>query len=485
MAVFRLASMLTVCAVMVCGCKKTSAGAPPEGASAGAATSALVKVNKYGYAVFCDVAAGANGALHAVFTDAPEYGKAPYLYYATSSDHGATWSDPKNLSDDESGFPVGFCKVAVDGKGRVYAIWKYVMDHGMEGPGGNGGGELCFRCLDGGTWSKTVRLNKLPHACFSYFVASDAHGSPNIVWSQPALDAVNQQYALVTPSIADLVNQATLDGGAMPAIRGVIVPDPILNEQQLRARNLPPDYAHLNPKHDGLYNLRGYIAPDGRPHFIGENVDDKSLRHFDGRTLTTIYTPNPAVYASFNTFMEPASLLVDAAGQEHVIRMPEKPEIPCIRDYLLSGTISDPVPAIQVKDAGTGTVFDFSAFQGPGGHMVVLCGLSETEKIMPKQEDLYAVASEGKQQWNAPTAITDNTHSGTSTAGNGAVTVTTYQPRFASMCFDAQGHACILFVSEESKAFGVNTVSVTAGGRAVQGMIGGSTGTSSVMFRRL
>ena len=120
----------------------------------------------------------------AVFTDSPEYGKAPYVYYASSTDNGVTWSDPKNLSDDDSGIAAGFCRVAVDGKGRVYAVWKYLMRSGLEGPGGgSNGGEVCFRCLDSGTWFKTVRLNKMPQACFSYFVALDAKGRCNVVWS--------------------------------------------------------------------------------------------------------------------------------------------------------------------------------------------------------------------------------------------------------------------------------------------------------------
>jgi hypothetical protein len=183
--------------------------------------------------------------------------------------------------------------------------------------------------------------------------------------------------------------------------------------------------------------------------------------------------------------MEPAALLVDAAGIEHVIRMPEKPEIPCIRDYVVAEPISDPVAAIQVDDAGKGNVFDFSAFQGPGGHMVVLCGLSQTEKIWPNHEELYATASDGKQQWTAPITITDNAHAVSTTSGNGATVVNTYRPEFASLTFDKQGHACILFVSNQTSSFGVNARSVTSSGQSVQGMVTGSTSSAAVIFRRL
>ena len=292
-------------------------------------------------------------------------------------------------------------------------------------------------------------------------------------------------YPLLIPSYADLVNQAALDGGSAPEIRKVIIPTPVLSPEQLAAQHIAATRDNSAPKFDGLYNLRGYIAADGLPHFIGENANDATLHHFDGKTLTTIYKPNPAVYCPFNTFMEPATLLVDAAGVEHVIRMPEKPEIPCIRDYVVAEPISDPVAAIQVNNAGTGAVFDFSAFQGPAGQMIVLCGLSQTEKIAPSHEELYFTTSNGKQQWTAPVSITDNAHAASASSGNGATVVNSYRPQFASFTTDKQGHACVLFVSNQTSSFGVNTVGVTAGGQAVQGMVTGSTGTTVVMFRRL
>ena len=63
-----LPAVVVIVLMVTCSCEKGSAKSPPgadakpDGASS--ASPALVKVNKYGYAVFCDIASGADGTLH-------------------------------------------------------------------------------------------------------------------------------------------------------------------------------------------------------------------------------------------------------------------------------------------------------------------------------------------------------------------------------------------------------------------------------------
>ena len=75
---------------------------------------------------------------------------------------GQTWSAPLNLSDDESGHGVGYARVVADAQGRVYAVWKYQLQLLTDGPGGNAGGLVVYRCLTNGQWSKPVALNAAP-----------------------------------------------------------------------------------------------------------------------------------------------------------------------------------------------------------------------------------------------------------------------------------------------------------------------------------
>src|SRR5205085_558827 len=85
--------------------------------------------------------------------------------------------------------------------------------------------------------------------------------------------------------------------------------------------------------------------------FVGERREpQQALVHFDGRQLTTVYTYIP--YASGNTFNNPATLLVDADGVEHVLRTPEKAEKASVRDYSVGESLSDPVEAIAADRDG-------------------------------------------------------------------------------------------------------------------------------------
>jgi hypothetical protein len=486
---------LFLCVSTLSGCKKSESSThDSSGSSGGTGTSAsssvpgkpqeMVKLSKYNLAEYCDLAVGSNGVLHVVFNDSPDTSKPTYLYYRASTDGGATWSEAKNLSDDESGRVASFCRVVMDAKGRVYAIWKYIEHASLiDGPGGNEGGVFVYRCLEGGTWSKAVALNKQPDWGYSFFAAVDSHGVANVVWSQVSPDVGANTHGMGGASIANLVQQVALDGASLGQPKGLVVPERIKSEAEWKAAGIRPSYDQTGPKQDGIYNLRGYIDGTGVAHFVGERPKPQSLVHFDGKALKMVYTYIP--YASGNTFNNPATLLVDADGVDHVIRSPEKSETPCVRDYLVGEKLSDPTEIIAVKDPGKGAIFNWQVAQGPKGKIAVMCSLSQTGKVSPDDVELYVSFSDGKGKWSTPQVVTNNAASQSFKANNGVAAGTTYNPHFSVLAFDKDGHPYMAMVNNARTLSGINTVGITGSGQAVTGMASFSTSATAVYFKKL
>jgi hypothetical protein len=161
------------------------------GVAAAADKPVVVKLTQYDLAGFCDIAASPDGTLHAAFTERPAHGRPLYVYYRSSSDGSRTWTETVNLSDDESGNDAGYARLFLDGKGRLYAAWKYIaLNSLLDGPGGHARGRLVYRCLEGGRWSKRVPLGDSKVPTFSWFAAVAQGGKAHLVWSQMAPDAL-------------------------------------------------------------------------------------------------------------------------------------------------------------------------------------------------------------------------------------------------------------------------------------------------------
>ncbi|MCZ7599337.1 MAG: glycoside hydrolase [Gammaproteobacteria bacterium] len=125
---------------------------------------------KRGRAQFCDLTCTPDGTLHAIYTDRPSTSNFPYLYHRSSRDGGVTWSEPSNLSDDESGRMAAYCTLGHDAAGRVYAFWKYLDPNEiLYGPGGYDGGVLVMRCWQAGTWLPRLALNQPTEPIFAWY----------------------------------------------------------------------------------------------------------------------------------------------------------------------------------------------------------------------------------------------------------------------------------------------------------------------------
>jgi hypothetical protein len=440
---------------------------PLNGLDAKGNPKPLTQLNPHRNGQYCDLAVDGAGTFHAVFTDQVEFGKPYYVYYRSSPD-GATWSEPKNLSDDESGVSAGLPVIAADGNGVLYAIWKYdAAGTFLDGPGGYANGTLAYRCLNGGAWSRIIKVTDPKIPAYSWFAAQGAHGELHLIWSQMAADAVQ---AMIGGSVdyADLVVDAELRGPTVGAERAVIAPVPLPTPEQQEAMKRAghyPSFAETHPKQEGFMNLRGFLDDRNRVHFVAEcpGIADgpqkcgRRLMSFDGERLTQLYAFD--LYQTYNNFNNPAQLLVDAQGRPHVFRAPEKSEVACVRDYPLEdGQLGDAVNVIEPLH-GKGYILNWQAVNLPGGRMCVTAAMSDQPAVAASEGELYVSFSDGGGKWTAPLCITDNARRATSQnrviGAGGVAVIKTYLPQFATVATGRDGHPCVLMVDNESTLSGV------------------------------
>jgi len=443
-------------------------------------TKPMVTLSQHGKAVYCDIACTPDGTLHAIFTDRPETSDHPYLYYRMSQDAGKTWSAPVNLSDDESGRQTSYCNLAVDGAGRLYAFWKYIgVNEILDGPGGYKDGVLTMRCWQGGQWSPQVTLNLPNEPISSWYTTVDAAGRVHLVYSQTPADSM-EAMRFTSYDYCNRVAERVLDGANIGPVSLLIEPPPLPTKAQLDAAQQagrPIPLSDQSPKKNGLSSLRGMLGTDGRPVFVAEHpggVDQygyintgRRIVLWDGAALRPLYEYEK--YATYLTYENPPTLLIDPTGQRHLIRSPEKSELPCIRDYPLMGiTPTEPLTLLACQK-GSGKITSFQARNLPGNRMVVMAAMTEQGGDAPLDHELYVMFSDGGGQWTKPFCATDNVSRLKETTGGGAGGMrtnsrTTYGPQYAAMTIDNAGRPCILLVSKEITAMGGTTPGLMAGG---------------------
>ncbi len=489
------------------GCGKSDKDQPSDGSSSSSPQAQateppkkadkLVKLSQYGGSQYCSIASASDGTLHAIFTDRAAAGKPAYLFYRASKDGGTTWTEPKNLSDDESGLSSYYCRMMIDGKGRVYAIWKYITaaSDTLDGPGGYTCGIVAYRCLDGASWSKIIRFCDKHAPSVSWFAGRGPDGAVNVIWNQGNKDIDWVPQGGVNPNYANQLNQSVLDGATVTT-KVLIAPKPIPTQAEqdaARAKGASMSYDDTAPKREGLWDLRGFIDATGAPHFVAErypfprdqagNSGDPPLMYYDGKVLKQIGEANHT-----NNFNNPVTLLVDAHGKEHVIRMPVHSEKECVRDYPIDGGVLGEPTDVVAPDKAPGKVSDWQATQLPDGKMAVTVALSQKGGWAPDDVDLYVSTSTGDGKWSTPLNLTDNVgrqaFMSKETSAGGVMKSDTYRPDFAESVSLKDGGVGVIMVNTDYSIIGITNSGVNGSGRAVGSLATGSTSAPWVYYRK-
>ncbi|HEY1174069.1 MAG TPA: sialidase family protein [Verrucomicrobiae bacterium] len=489
-------------ALTLLGCDRSPANAAASGGGGGggaaaAAADKMVKLSSSGLATYTDVLVGADGTIHSVYTERPAYGKPEYLYYRTSKDNGKTWSEVKNLSDDESGHSASYMRLVQDGAGRIYCVWKYIgANEILDGPGGYAAGRIVYRCLEGGTWSNRKALGDDKVPSYSWFAAVDPKGVAHIVWGQMTKEGIKIR-GWGSATYAGLVRQATLNG-ANSVVKDILIPPPIVTKEEqaeMSKKGIYVKYEDTVPKKDGLMNLRGYVDAEGIAHFVGEDQGIKDgpsdqqtgnrIRHWDGKKFSTLYMFEK--YQTYNNFNNPPVLALDANGKEWLIRAPEKSEKQCVRAYpITDGELGDFVNIIAPK-SGPGLVANWQVATLAGGQLVLTAAFSETGGYDPEDLELYMSRFDGKGNWSAPQQLTNNGSKTTSShKATGAISsvdsVTSYKTKFTAATAGKDGAPVLTTVNTESTIVGINSAGTTGSGRAVIVSSGGRVDNPYVFF---
>jgi hypothetical protein len=447
-----------------------------------------IKLSQHDMAIASpSITVAANGTIHVAFVEQHRTTYALAIYHRSSSDGGKTWTEAKNLSEDMPGIQVGRCFALADGRDRVYVIWRSGLAVNFPASADSGGanqGNLVYRVLENGKWSKIKPVHppgtaeKQNEGALSYFATIDAAGRAQVFWNavpgvwHPELTVSSGTYKQFLAGVGNgLVFQATLDGATASAPKEVFLP-PVGGQGEQGGYGL---YC------DGLDAINGYADASGAGHFLAAitSYHDTSLAHISRYQLIE----NGAMGAlidfpplSFHAWHDGPTLLVDAAGKRHVVALYPFGEHPDIRDYLL-GTDEDPV-IIRAASGIKGTVDGMQAYQGPGGRMVAIMQMNDSGERA--NGDTFVSISRGKE-WSKPVNVTNNfgrrsfASTQTGIASNVAI-AKSYYPGPAAATFDRDGHLLLLMINNEYGLFGSSAFGVE--------LSGGSSSTPTLQFLR-
>lgn len=357
-------------ALSLFGCKLSPNVADPK--------TEEIKLSQFEKAGYNDLLIAKDGVYHAVFLENSDYGKPVFVYYASSSNKGISWSSPVTISNDGTGNGSSIPKLTQDGSGTIYAIWKQygsssksqspIAETTLEGTGGYNIGTLFYAVLNGNTFGKPIMLASNEQMQVSWFPTLDNAGKVHVVWSQVSDETLKNRWNNFW-YYADVIREATLNGGSFGNIFDYTTPG-------------KPQYQGGAPPTLGFQNLRGYYDKQNKLRLIGEFVADniKNILYFNGIRSEVIY--QYAKYQEGNTFNNPAELLTDEKGNDHIIFRPPASTLASeqIWDYEVATRKTNVLASIQKQGV---KIQGFQANQGPNGEMAVMIqagGLSQSNE---------------------------------------------------------------------------------------------------------
>ena len=385
---------------------------------------------------YCDLLIDKAGAYHVVFQESPAIGKPVFIYYSTSSDKGNSWSKPVSLSNDNTGNGSGSARILQDGSGMIYAIWKrygnttdqYPVDHVLlDGPGGYTLGTVFYSVLQGGTWSQPIRINETQRVQDSWFATVTPQGKVAVFWAQMGPAAIKQHNGYWW--YCDYVRTATLNGTTPSAITNYSKPwEPATQYEQM--------------PYQGYINLDGYVDAAGHPHIVYEKQSTDGVQqvtYLDGKNTRVIYSYPK--YSTNNTFSNPAKLLVDEKGVDHVILLPLSSMLESEQVWDMNQGTNATTIIFNFKDSGS-KISGFQASQGPAGKIAVV--VEARYKTLDNDEAYGCFYENGVWQFggltrNASKDDFKSTEFRTFYGTGYFASLTTYHSRYASVAWDATG----------------------------------------------
>jgi hypothetical protein len=393
------------------------------------------KISQFERAGLCDFLIDKSGTYHVVFQESPANGKPLFIYYSSSTNKGASWSKPVTVSNDNTGNGSGYTRILQDGSGQIYAIWKRygntarqypVPEVTLDGPGGYGMGTLFYKVLNGGAWSNAVQLNEAEEAQESWFATVTPKGKLNVFWTQLSNESIKSKQNMWY--YCDFLRMAELNGTSHSAFMNLSTP----------AAPAPGGYPSSK---EGGINLDGYVDNNNSVHFIYEDNPDgvQQLKYYDGKTERIVY--RYPKYSEGNTFHNPAKLLVDEKGNDHVIFVPSASTLESEQIWDVNLATNKTNILTQIQKQGV-KISGFQANQGPNGAMAVTIEAGaysdNTEAFgifyqngIWKNAALTKNASKEKFFYKEfPSVLNQRTY---------LSTLTRYNSTFNSIAYDAQG----------------------------------------------
>ena len=152
-----------------------------------------LKLSQHDIGIFSpSIAVGPDGKIHVAFVETHPNTFALAVYYRSSGDHGKTWTEAKNLSEDMPDIAVGRSTVLVDGRNRIYVIWRAGMGQYLPASsnlGGSGPSNLMYRVLENGKWSSIKPVHPpatnatQDRGSLSSFTVVDGAGRVQVIWN--------------------------------------------------------------------------------------------------------------------------------------------------------------------------------------------------------------------------------------------------------------------------------------------------------------
>lgn len=423
-------------------------------------------------AQYADMVVGADGTLHAIYQDKSKQHDRPQVYHRASTDGGATWSEEVNLLEDDLTSQAGFVRAAVDGAGRVYALWKtYKGFDSVDASGGNAG-TVAYRALENGQWGPITTVGPIDQV-MGWFPDTAPDGTLHLVWSE----TLPREGGSFTPDWqAGRIKQATLSGAAVGEARVVF--------------EAPPQRVGDSPvvNYDGYRGLQGYVDAAGTAHFValktvtrpevGAPSDLVDVVHFDGaRETPLLKVATLEAVGAAPIRWSPPVLLQDAAGQEHLVVLDQGRAPAAVLAYA-PPSAEAPKVIYQPQDA-KGEIRGMRAYQGPEGRIAAIV----SAKDGVDHHDALVARFDGTQ-WGQPINVTNNQAREAFWTKNTDVDtdfseLKVYSAQMGAGAFDPAGRLNLLLVNKEIVTVMGNNVGLSGSGFV------GSNSTSHVYFHRL